>query len=149
MIDIYVAASSGEIERAKLWMQRLRDAGFSVTSTWPEVISASGGDPNPRGAADADRLCWSLDDLRQVKVASVLWMLVPTPTGGSGRGAYVELGYAQALNKTLVISGDTKQSIFCALGTEFAEDIDAFTHIVKHASEGMVRIERAREAPRP
>ena len=139
MLSIYVAASSGEIDRAKCWMQRLRDAGFTVTSNWPEVIASAGNVANPRDASDTDRLCWSLEDLRQVKAADVVWMLAPAPSGGSGRGAYVELGYAQALGKPLVLSGDTKQSIFCALGVEFAEDIDAFAHIVKRASDGMVR----------
>lgn len=138
MLSIYVAASSGEIERAKYWMQRLRDAGFTVVSTWPETVEKV-GDANPRTAADTDRLCWSLEDLRQVKAADVVWMLAPAPSGGSGRGAYVEIGVAHALGKPLVLSGDTKQSIFCALGVEFAEDIDAFTHIVKRASDGMVR----------
>lgn len=52
MIAIYVAASSGEIERAKYWMQRLKDAGFTVVSNWPEVIAAAGNVANPRDAAD-------------------------------------------------------------------------------------------------
>lgn len=136
LTDVYVAASSGEMERAKRCMQWLRDAGLNVVSTWPEVIASIGGDANPRDATHSDRLGYATTDLNQVASAGVLWMLAPTPTGGSGRGAYVELGYAHGLGgKLLVSSGDTKQSIFTALALEFEDDHAALLHIVRTVHE--------------
>ena len=136
LTDIYVAASSGEMERAKRCMQWLRDAGFTVVSTWPEVITSAGGDANPRDATLSDRRGWSDVDLAQVASAGVLWMLAPDSSGGSGRGAYVELGYAHGLGgKLIVASGDTKQSIFTSLALEFDDDHAAFLHIARTIHE--------------
>lgn len=125
---IYVGASSQEIARAKLWTDKIREAGFEVTSTWIANVSEQ-SDANPRDAPHGDRSSWSYTDLAQVKDADLLWFLVPTPNAGSGRGGYFEAGYAQALEKYLVFSGDTKQSIFTSVGQEFEDDLAAFARI--------------------
>lgn len=132
--SIYVGASSSELDRADRCMDMLRSAGFIVTSTWTETIKTV-GDANPRDAARCDRVMWSATDLRQVEAADTLWMLVPAV--GTGRGAYAELGYAKGRDKLLVTSGDTKQSIFCAMTHEFADDIEAFANICRWARDGI------------
>ena len=53
-------------------------------------------------------------------------MLVP-PVDAPTRGAWGESCYAHALARPLVFSGDTKQSVFCALGDEYESDEDAFS----------------------
>lgn len=128
-IRVYVAASSAEIPRAKKWIAALREAGVFVTSKWPEIIEKV-GDANPRDATHEQRKGWAWADLVDVKDANLLWLLAPEPNGGSARGAYVELGYARALGLSLMISGDTKQSIFTALGVEHETDDAAFAEIV-------------------
>jgi hypothetical protein len=136
---IYVAASSTEIARAGLWMQRLRDAGFEVMSTWIDNIEKQQGNANPRDAAVEHRNAWANTCLEQLGKAGIVWLLAPGPDGGHGRGAYGEFVAARTLRKVLFASGDTVQSIFGALALEFVEDIDAFTAIVK------LRAERAKE----
>lgn len=134
---VYVSASSMEMERAARWMEMLGKTGIQCTSLqWVEDIKKVGvanpcGWESPevrRGYADADE--------QSIRQSDLLWFLVPGPTlDNHGRGGYYEAGLAKALGKTLVFSGDTKQSIFCAHGTEFDEDIDAFAHVCKLARE--------------
>lgn len=126
---ISVDEASTEIARARMWMLRLAAAGFEVTSTWIENIEAQqGGDPNPRDAAVEKRYAWAHACLEQVAGAGIFWMLAPTTD--PGRGAYAELGCAKTLRKVCFGSGDTVQSIYGALGLEFADDMNAFTAIV-------------------
>jgi nucleoside 2-deoxyribosyltransferase len=128
---VYIAAAAGETERVARAIAAARGAGLEVVCTWPEVI-AKVGDANPRGASVVDRFGWSSQDLAEVDQADVLWFLVPTPPVTT-RGAWVEVGLACALGKHLVFSGDTKQSVFCALGEEFEDDELALSHIVRLA----------------
>jgi hypothetical protein len=124
---VYVAASSDDIDRARRWIAALRAAGVEVTADWPETI-ASVGAANPRAATRGERKRWAEGDLGDVKRAHLFWLLVPA--AGAGRGAYAELGYARALGLSLMASGDTHQSIFCAMGVEHPTDEAAFAEIV-------------------
>ncbi len=127
MIAVYVAASALELDRAARAIAMLEAAGIRVVSTWIQSIAAAGGVSNPRDVSAAQRRAWSVADFDELMVADVLWFLAPsTPT----RGAWAELGCAYALSKRIVCSGDTGQSIFCALGEEYADDGAALTAIV-------------------
>jgi hypothetical protein len=128
MIRVYVAGSSLEMDRARRAVERLYEAGCLVTSTWINVI-ASVGSANPTDVSHERRRSWSVVDLAEVTLADVLWFLVP-PTTVQTRGAWVELGHAYASGKQIVCSGDsTAQSIFTALGAEFATDDEAFSFV--------------------
>lgn len=132
-LKVYVAASSEEIATARAAMRDLEHAGVMVTSTWPDVI-ASQSEANPRNASREDRRQWSVTDLAQVEEADVLWFMAPSRA--SGRGAYVELGYAYARGKVVIASGDTTQSIFGALAArEFALHDHAHLAILLLAKE--------------
>lgn len=133
-MKVYVAASSAEIERAEAAIASLRDLGIQVTSTWPAVVR-SVGVSNPRGASRADRRAWSETDLLELAAAEHLWLLAPGPESPT-RGAWVELGYARAAGLVIVSSGDTLQSIFPALGLEFATDADALNYFAKRVGRG-------------
>lgn len=140
-MKLYLAASSADIDRARRWRDQLVAAGITVTSTWIENISQV-GDANPRGAARSKRSEWSVDDLIQVDNSDTLWLLAP-PADKPTRGAWLEFGYAVAKRLAVVSSGDTKQSIFTALGMEFADDHSAFVAIKSLADvAGGVRRER-------
>lgn len=110
------------MERASRNMRAAEAKGFRVTLDWVQQIQAVGC-PNPVAAPRADRARWSLDDLEAVESADVIWLLAPEI--GSGRGAFVEFGYALALAKAVVISGSQHAaSIFTALGHEVATDAE-------------------------
>lgn len=136
-LSIYVAGSSAESARAQRAVDLLKSAGLTVTSTWLETI-ASVGDANPATATYSDRRGWSLADLAQIDSCDLLWLLAPDRAAPS-RGAWLEVGYAHAKGKIVVCSGDFAQSIFCALGTEKAEDVEAFAVICRMAREGYYR----------
>lgn len=122
---VYIAAASSpdQIERARAMAARCRDLGIEVVSTWTDVI-ASVGVANPREATTDQRRQWSAQDLWEVARAHALWLLFP-PAGQTSFGAGVELGSAYARARLIVSSGDTRRSIFPALGMEYATDEDA------------------------
>ena len=130
-LRVYVAASALEIERARAAMAALRAAGVRVTSTWIASIEAAGAS-NPRDASPEQRRAWSMSDLAEIRAADVLWLLAPAATAPT-RGAWTELGFMYALGRRIVCSGDTRQSIFCALGEEYDSDEHALAAIVELA----------------
>ena len=129
---VYVAASALELDRARRAVAMLEAAGLRVVSTWIETIAAAGGVSNPRDASAAQRRAWSVADFDELQVADMLWFLAPASSCPS-RGAWAELGCAYAIGKQIVCSGDTAQSIFCALGDEHADDDGALAAIVAWA----------------
>lgn len=137
-MKVYVAGSSGEIERAEKWMAALRAAGFEVTSTWPETIRKVGS-ANPMTATREQRAMWSAQDLSEVSDAEVFWLLLPE--GKPSEGACVEFGYAVMLGATAkearalgildapnfwMIASGVERSIFTALAEHFETDEKAF-----------------------
>lgn len=133
-MKVYVAASAAPDSawRVNAAIAALRDAGVAVTCTWPEVVAATPGGSNPRDASDADRRAWSAQDLAEIDAADAVWFLAPTPPATT-RGAWFEAGYAFAKGKRLVFSGDTRQSVFCALGSEMPSDAAAFASLLEIA----------------
>ena len=127
-MKVYLAASSSDAARARRWHGHLLTAGITVTSTWLEVVEKV-GNANPRTASKADRYAWSIEDLRQIDDAQLLWLLVP-PLHAPTRGAWGELLFAYAKQKHVLASGDTRQTIFTALAEEFETDEAAFARVV-------------------
>lgn len=147
--SVYIAASAGGDggPRVTAAIAALRAAGIHVTCTWPEVI-AQVGEANPRDATAIERRRWSVQDLNEIDEADVLWFLVPAPPATT-RGAWFEAGYAYASHKHLVFSGDTLQSVFCALGHEFRSDSAALAHIVGLRDQAVKAAELAATEPPP
>jgi hypothetical protein len=134
-MKVYVIGSTGsdtELARAKRWTDRLaRVPGVEVISTWLEVVAAEGAG-NPRSASREQRVEWSSNDIKELLAANLVWFLVP-PVATPTRGAWFEFGTAEQAGLHVIVSGDTRQSIFCALAGEFEDDIDAFIEIVRLA----------------
>lgn len=122
---VYLAGSSAEMERAKHWHDRLRAAGVDVVASWIET-----DDPRSSSWPIGKRRLEATGRLAEAGSAPIVWFLVPTLGIG---GAWAEVGFVygaswQACLK-LVFSGNTKQSVFCSLGTEYSTDEDAFAGI--------------------
>lgn len=126
---VYIAASSApsEIERVERWAARLTAAGCQVVSTWPRNIKEVGV-ANPRDATKEQRKEWADTCHDQVTKADTLWLMCP-PAGQYTRGAWYELGVACRCGVRVISSGDTKQSIFTALGDEYETDEEAFAYL--------------------
>ena len=131
-MKIYLAASSADIDRAKHWRDRLVDAGIEVTSTWITNVEKVGA-ANPRDATREQRAEWMRGCFREVSSSDVLWFLVP-PLDKPTRGAWMEFDYALEHVQDVFASGDTLQSIACALADdEYATDEEAFAALVEMA----------------
>lgn len=124
---VYIAASSMELERVDYWAAQLVAAGIEVSSTWPISVREHGA--NPRESSNRQRSVWALRCLDEIRESYVVWFLVP-PLDKPTRGAWAELQLAYSLDIVLICSGDTRQSVFCALGEEYATDVEAFNRIV-------------------
>ncbi len=135
MKKVYVAASSAEQNRARAAIEQLEAAGIPVTSNWIEVIARRcDGVPNPRGSApdlNVIRGNAVAGNKQAIRDADILWFIVSDTHPASG--GFYEAGFADALEKVLVFSGDTQRSVFCVSGAEFASDLDAFEHVEKIA----------------
>lgn len=128
-MKIYIAAASLEIARAERACIDLIHNGLEVTSTWMNQIRQVGS-ANPRDATDWQRASWAVQCLREVAASDVLWFLVP-PADTATAGGWAELATAYVLPfASIVSSGDTKRSIFCALGAEFATDAAALFYLL-------------------
>lgn len=102
-------------------MQRLREMGHDITHDWTKSVIAH----KAKGQSDdvlsrADRYRYAAEDLDGVARADVFWLRVPA---NLSLGAWIEMGYAIGLRKTIVVSGDHGRSIF----TEIA-DMSYSTH---------------------
>lgn len=134
MKKVYVAASSAEQNRARAAIEQLTRAGITCTSNWIEVIAARcDGVPNPRGHAPDLRVIRGNavhGNKQAIRESDILWFLVPDVDVAPGCGGFYEAGFADALEKELVFSGDTQRSVFTVSGAEFDNDLDAFEHIL-------------------
>jgi len=126
---VYIAATSAgdECARVAAATAALDSYGIEVTSTWARTV-AEVGNANPPDASTSDRRTWSTQCTNEIDAADAVWFLVP-PKPVTTRGAWFEAGYAFSEKKHLVFSGDTKQSVFGALGAEFETDAGALAHI--------------------
>jgi nucleoside 2-deoxyribosyltransferase len=121
---VYVAAASGEIERARDVMCDLLAANFIVTHDWTPTVEAAIASGIREAKLD-DATCerHSRTDLEAVASADVVVFLAPTETA---KGAWVEVGHALALGIPVVIAHDSeerrRQSIFTRLGVMVADD---------------------------
>lgn len=137
MKKVYVAASSEEQNRARAAIEQLHRAGIECTSNWIECIAQRCDNiPNPRGHADDLKIIRGNavhGNKKAIREADILWFLVPDVGIAPGCGGFYEAGFADALEKELVFSGDTQRSVFTVSGEEFDNDLDAFEHIKKIA----------------
>lgn len=134
---VYIAGSSKPTERAraKRWHTSLRKLGVEVTSTWIESVEKHGAG-NPREMSISEREACARSCIDGVRAADLLWLLVP-PLEAPSRGAWFELGLMYEASSralpSMICSGDTKQSIFCALGQECIDDAEAFVEVLYKA----------------
>lgn len=125
---IYVAGASSEVAMVARYMDRLRAAGLVVGYDWTEDVFLNRAVAlSDRQLSPASRLYYSERDLEGIRSSDTFWLLVPNE--GSGVGCWVELGYALALNKRVLVSGDYRRSIFTARAETFEIHEDAFAEL--------------------
>jgi hypothetical protein len=76
-------------------MSRLREAGISISFDWTDCAFKA-------GPTLEEELKFALLDLRGVEMSDLLWLAVPDI---GGCGCFIEMGYALACGKAVVVSG--------------------------------------------
>lgn len=119
-MKIYIASMSDD-SRLLGFVNQVDDLeGVEITHRWWDEVAAVGS-ANPADASDFDRRVWAEQDLQGVADADVLVLLWPI---GPSVGAFVEYGYALALNKTIILVGDYAPSIFGVLADLHLSGLD-------------------------
>jgi len=139
--SVYVAGSSKEPERAARAMNALRAADIEVTSTWVDVIAASGGASNPESITHEQRYDYAIKDVSEVANARVLWLLMPQ---SPSMGAFFEFGFARARGHQVLVSGANQYaSIFTALAHGRCDtDEEALDVIIQMKHRAQLPLER-------
>lgn len=132
---IYVAGASSEIVRAERQGRLLRDNGFEVVSTWTQVIRDV-GHANPTDATPEEYKLWAGRDLAEVQAADVFWLLLPE---ANTVGAWIELGFAHAINKLIVMSGQHRPIFTPALARFHSHyDQEILSFLIEARALGMI-----------
>ena len=116
---IYVAGAVREVERVRKVISYLRSLGHEITFDWTVGLEAQTTPESEMPDEYARKLAWRCLD--GVDDADVVVVCVPEhlPT----RGTWVELGYAVAQKKGIVVLGVAgRSSIFTRLGHAFVRD---------------------------
>jgi hypothetical protein len=142
-IRVYIGASSSQIDRVRAAEAFLRTElpDVEIMSTWPDDVERL-GDPNPRTASEAERSEMAYGCLRRVDASDIMWFLVP-PVDVATRGAWCEFQHAHTRKIPCVASGDTGQSVFCALALETRDDLSGARWVARLAT--MLQRMRERE----
>jgi nucleoside 2-deoxyribosyltransferase len=142
---IYIAGSSYETDRAERMTAALLERGIHVTSTWPRIVRTVEqrvGVAHLREIVDGP--AEAIADRRAARVRCAFLVPPIAPAEAHTRGGWIEAGYAMGLGKIVIFAGDTKQSIFCALGYEVIDDTDALRVITEIANHSEVEMANAR-----
>jgi len=104
---LYVAGASKEIDMIEMYIKQLEESHINITHNWCKVIRSK----VDRVLSNEELIECALEDLRGVDVADGLWLMIP---GSTSIGCYVELGYAIAIKRQIIISGKIfPNNIFC------------------------------------
>jgi nucleoside 2-deoxyribosyltransferase len=127
-MKVYVAGASAERGEVSKYMQLLRDAGITVTLDWVAIIDGEDGGVSNEGLSTERRRELAKADLQGVADADIVWLIVPN---NFSAGAWVELGYAFGLGKSVIASGNYERSIFTShCVVEFRSHDDALAWLI-------------------
>lgn len=111
---VYLAARYSRRAELLGYVTELARRGFHVTSRW-----LAGDHQAPDATEDAAamnlKVKWAQEDLQDIEEADILIAFTEKPRSDATRGGrHVELGYALAAGKAVVVIGPI-ENVFCAL----------------------------------
>jgi nucleoside 2-deoxyribosyltransferase len=109
---VYVAGSSAEREAVAEDIRRLEASGITVTYDWTKSPGWS------RTLSQQECIEQARTDLDAVRDADVFWLRL----GEKSEGAHAELGYAVALHKYVLVSGEITPGRIFPLLADFRFD---------------------------
>lgn len=138
-MNLYISAGSTELERARAFMARCREAGHEITHDWTQDVERHqrGEDVSAAQAAHSD--------FGGVAAAEALVALVPAMPS---KGLWYELGVADALHVfTCIVGPEGCADIWSTRAMRFAPDEDAAMDWLAWISSPDVAEEAAEFAP--
>src|SRR5665213_1277837 len=116
MMKIYLAHNFSAREFLPSVVSLLTNLGFDCTSTWIfDDAHAKGG----------SRLASAMVDLQDIDRSNYLVLFTDQYGATPGKGKYVELGYAYAKEKRIILVGTDESCVFYALpGVVHLKDVD-------------------------
>lgn len=140
-MKVYIAGPSSDLDRVDRAIALLAHVeGVELTYDWTKAVRAE----RERGVTDdalsfEDARRYATLDLRAIRQADLLWLLLPPP-GSTSVGAWVELGYALAMGLRIVASGERSSSIFVrGFMRQYASDAAAVDHISGYTRQRRLR----------
>lgn len=130
-MKVYIAGSSSDTARVKKAGSLIDDPNIELVGKWVADIESEG---EANSLDLGKRHHYAMKDLMSIDTSDLLWFLVPTPPAYSD-GGFTEVGFALASGTTIITSGSTKRSIFCALTCEYETDEEAASAIISLANE--------------
>lgn len=95
--DVYLSASMSRVSEMRTRARTLLRLRFRTVSSW---IRAAGDERTPQGRAEA-----AVEDLRDLDEAGLVLAFTEPPGAYFTGGRHVELGYALAMGKRVVVIG--------------------------------------------
>lgn len=110
----YLAARYSRIDELNTYREHLRMMGVEVTSRWLDGEHRAADEDLTANVDLAHR--FAADDLQDIRAADVLVAFTEEPRSGASRGGrHVELGWALASNKKILVCGP-RENVFHCLG---------------------------------
>lgn len=141
---VYVAAAFGQLSAARKAADRIREEGHEVTADWLYLEH-----PAP---TQEEKTEWALKDLRDVdRSDAVVLLSLPDGVEITSGGRYVELGYAIARRKIVVVVGK-QETVFHWLPqvnrSSSIDDALEYLYDCEHGKEGRCYDEQDQAADR-
>lgn len=121
-LSVYVAAASGEWQRARAFMARVRSIGHRIAHDWTVDVEKYGANSDA-GLSAQVQLTIALDCVRAVRDADKVVLLAPTPPRTT-IGAWIELGIAIEGGVSTIVVGEVP-SVFKRLALCVDTETDA------------------------
>lgn len=110
-MKIYVCGGSSEMDLVAGYMSSLRAMGHVITEDWISAIRVV-GESNPRQITHRRRMRYASDDLRGIRTAALVWVILPV---AKSFGCAFEMGFAVGRGHEVIISGDWRETIFSSM----------------------------------
>lgn len=123
-MKVYIGGGSDEREQVQSLMAALVARGVEITHDWTRCVGYN------RESVPAERREWARQDLDGVRAADIVWIVAPAQ---KSEGSAVEMGYAMALRKRVIVSGPHARRInriFALLCEIHDSHNDAFGYIM-------------------
>lgn len=132
-MNVYIAGRFSRQAELRGYADDLEEEyGIGCTSRW--LTGEHGVTDDADGFSQSDLIRFAAEDLTDIRAADAFMLFTEYPDiGYTSGGRMVELGYALAHGKLIVIVGPTAENIFCHEPQRYRDVEDAMSYLAFHA----------------